>query len=464
MKIRKTHLLLSLTAASLIAAAANADTIVIDPDGSGNSPAIDFSTLNFGAGNILLQGAIPFTVKDTFQLLFQAQLNSVVTSNGEQTTPIGLNATSAVGGAAPFEITVVGSITEAVSTVTADNPARITFRVAGNQDTGSFVELYYDGAQNANPLQGTGYNDGTLILRGAPTPKSPNVGVFALSQPQPVTAPSFDLFGTNDYATGGSSNGNLTSVQGIGATRMDITVTFVNTAFFVAAGGGNSGRQLKIGDIVSLEMTHSVPFDKVDPSHKFVSDNNTGTGSGPAPAATPRLGGNNGSSGPDLQAQSMISASFKPGLTTPTPTPSTTPTPTASPSTTPTPTATATGTPSSARVVVSASATHITEGQDSIISFTLKGAPATHSAITVNYSVGGNATLNTDYSLSGSPGTVVIPANGTTATITLHSVTDTVKEPNGEAAKIFVEAGTGYNVPTQQDAKRASILIVDAGT
>ena len=36
---------------------------------------------------------------------------------------------------------------------------------------------------------------------------------------------------------------------------------------------------------------------------------------------------------------------------------------------------------------------------------------------------------------------------------------------NGDlAAKVFVEAGTGYDVPTQQDAKRVSVIIVDPGT
>jgi hypothetical protein len=71
--------------------------------------------------------------------------------------------------------------------------------------------------------------------------------------------------------------------------------------------------------------------------------------------------------------------------------------------------------------------------------------------------------LNTDYTLTGTPGQVTIPANVASATITLHSLTDTVKEPNGEAAKIFVAPGTGYLVPSQLDAKRASVFIKDPG-
>jgi hypothetical protein len=102
------------------------------------------------------------------------------------------------------------------------------------------------------------------------------------------------------------------------------------------------------------------------------------------------------------------------------------------------------------------------EGADAIITFQFKG-PLNHGPITVNYSTGGNATLNTDYTLTGTPGMVVIPANGTSATITMHAVSDNVKEGNGEAAKIFVEPGSGYEVPNQQDAMRVSILILDPG-
>jgi len=461
MKIRYRRIL-GLTIAALITVAGGrfawADTVVLDPDGSGNSPKISLNTFEFGAGNSLLQGSIPFTVKDNFQLLFQAQLNSIIANDGTQSTPLGLNANGAVGAVTPFEITVVGSVTEQVIDVNTDNPPRTAYRVAGTQSNSSFVEIYYDGAQNANPLQGTGYNDGTLILRGVPNPPAVDVGTFALTQPQPASSPPFDLFTNNDYT-------GITSISGVGATRLDVTITFLNPSFFVAPAQGDAGRQLHVGDIVSLHISHEAPFDKVDPSKKFDASPNTGTGAGPTPAATPRIGGNNGSLGADLQTESLIAASFKPGLnTSPTPTPSVTPTPTATatPTGTPTPTpsATPTGTPTGNKVVIAANKTQVREGNDALIAFTFKPA-LTHPAITVNYSVSGNALLNTDYTLSGTPGQVVIPANTASATITLHALTDSVKEANGEAAKIVVEPGTGYSVPGQIDAKRVSILILD---
>jgi hypothetical protein len=102
----------------------------------------------------------------------------------------------------------------------------------------------------------------------------------------------------------------------------------------------------------------------------------------------------------------------------------------------------------------------VREGADAIITFVFKG-PTLHGPVTVNYSVGGNAVLNTDFTLSGTPGMVIIPADTASASITLHAITDNVNEGGGEVAKVFVEPGSGYEVPTQQDAKRVSILIVD---
>jgi hypothetical protein len=105
----------------------------------------------------------------------------------------------------------------------------------------------------------------------------------------------------------------------------------------------------------------------------------------------------------------------------------------------------------------------VQEGSDVIVTFTFKPG-VTHPDITVNYSVGGTAVLNTNYTLSGTPGQVVIPANTASASITLHALNDNKVEPNGLAAKLFVQPGTGYDVPSQQDAKRVVIFIVDAGS
>ncbi|MFL6516367.1 MAG: hypothetical protein ACJ8M1_15210 [Chthoniobacterales bacterium] len=446
-----------------VAASADADTIMLDPDGGGNAPKLSLGSFQFAAGNSLFSGALPFTVGNSFQLLFQAPLAAVVSETGALITPVGLNAPGSVGGTAPYEITVVGSATEKVTNVNL-SPERAVFRLADTQSGASFVEIYFDSNRNANPLQGTGYNDGTLILAGIPLPSTPDGGVFSQANPQPSPASDFDSFTHNEYASAGPSATNVTSISGIGATKLDVTITYVNPAFFVAPASGDAGRQVQVGDIVTLSISHETPFDKVDPSLRFDGTPNSGVGAGPTPSATPNVGAMNGNSGSDLQAQSMISSSIRTATPTPAPTVTPTPSPTVTPTPTPTPTAspTPTSTPNlGAKVVISANRAQMHEGgADAIITFHYKG-PTSHGAVTVNYSTGGNAVLNTDYTLTGTPGTVVIPANGTTATIVLHAIPDNVKEGGGEVVKIFVEAGTGYEVPAQTDASRVSILILD---
>src|SRR4051794_31363564 len=105
-----------------LAAAQNsikADTIVVDPGAAGNSPKASFNPWQFGAGNSLDRAALPFALGHNFQFLFHGQLNSIVTNAGTQVTPSGLNATGAVGAIAPYEITIVGSVTETVTNVNA---------------------------------------------------------------------------------------------------------------------------------------------------------------------------------------------------------------------------------------------------------------------------------------------------------------------------------------------------------
>src|SRR3954471_23318639 len=129
-----------------LAAAQNsikADTIVFDPDAAGNSPKVSFNAWQFGAGNSLDRAALPFTAAHNFQLLFHGQMNSIVTNSGTQVTPAGLNATSAVGAIAAYEITIVGSVNETVTNVNAGPPGRVIYHLATNQ-TASFVEVYFD--------------------------------------------------------------------------------------------------------------------------------------------------------------------------------------------------------------------------------------------------------------------------------------------------------------------------------
>ena len=90
------------------------------------------------------------------------------------------------------------------------------------------------------------------------------------------------------------------------------------------------------------------------------------------------------------------------------------------------------------------------DGSDNLVyTFTREGSTAAN--LTVNFSVGGTATFNTDYTQTGaatfnaSSGTVIIPIGSSTATVTLDPTTDTTVESN-ETAILTVVSGASYDV------------------
>jgi hypothetical protein len=86
-----------------------------------------------------------------------------------------------------------------------------------------------------------------------------------------------------------------------------------------------------------------------------------------------------------------------------------------------------------------------------IYTFTRNGVIS--NPLTVNYTVGGTATFNTDYTQSGAAsftsttGTVTFAANATTATVTVDPTADTTVE-NDETVALTLTTGTGYTIGT----------------
>jgi len=78
-------------------------------------------------------------------------------------------------------------------------------------------------------------------------------------------------------------------------------------------------------------------------------------------------------------------------------------------------------------------------------------------ALTVNYSIRGIATNGVDYTLSGTPGQVTIAAGQSSATVTLHSIADHVKEKN-ESAIMALSSGSGYKIPRHGAKATLTIL------
>ena len=90
-----------------------------------------------------------------------------------------------------------------------------------------------------------------------------------------------------------------------------------------------------------------------------------------------------------------------------------------------------------------------------VYTFTRNGV--TTGPLTVNFSVGGTATFNTDYTQTGAAtftaidGTVTFGAGNTTATVTVDPTADNTVEPN-ETVILTLAAGTGYNVANPSTA------------
>ena len=123
----------------------------------------------------------------------------------------------------------------------------------------------------------------------------------------------------------------------------------------------------------------------------------------------------------------------------PTPTPTPTPAPTATPTPTPTPSPTPTPTPQTS-VQVSVSPTSLRTGQSAV--FTISISAVSASPVTIAYSMGGSAILGFNYSLSGTPGQVVIAPGQTSASVTLTVLSAPKKK--SKTATMSLGSGIGY--------------------
>ena len=95
----------------------------------------------------------------------------------------------------------------------------------------------------------------------------------------------------------------------------------------------------------------------------------------------------------------------------------------------------------------------VLENGASNIVYTFTRVGSTANSLTVNYSVGGTATFNNDYSQTGATdfnatnGTITFDAGSSTKTLTIDPTGDTISE-NDETVSLQLAAGTGYTVGT----------------
>ena len=104
----------------------------------------------------------------------------------------------------------------------------------------------------------------------------------------------------------------------------------------------------------------------------------------------------------------------------------------------------------SVTLAVNPSTSSVTEDGSSNLVYTFTRSGVISNALTVNYTVGGTATLGTDYTgiaTTGTTKTVTFAANSSTATVTVDPTADTTVE-NNETVILTLAAGSGYTVGT----------------
>jgi choice-of-anchor C domain-containing protein len=102
-------------------------------------------------------------------------------------------------------------------------------------------------------------------------------------------------------------------------------------------------------------------------------------------------------------------------------------------------------------VTLAVSPASVTEDGTTNLVYTFTRSGVTTNPLTVNYTLGGTATLNTDYTRTGTNNTVTFVAGSSTATVTVDPTADTIVESN-ETVILTLAAGTGYTVGTPNAA------------
>ena len=129
---------------------------------------------------------------------------------------------------------------------------------------------------------------------------------------------------------------------------------------------------------------------------------------------------------------------------------------------TPTPSPTPIGTPGPPpTITVFASPGSVVEGGTA--QFIISASPVNPSGPTVvNFSITGRAVAGLDYTVDGNPTQVTIPANTSSAMVTLHALTDTIHE-KGEKVTLTLFQAPGYNLSRLKAARKATVTILNLG-
>jgi PEP-CTERM motif-containing protein len=250
MKIREKFMTVLIAIVLSVGFTSAAHAVLIDLDGSGGlTGAVNIGSFDWNATSFLAQGGQTAianfqagtcgTVSCNFSVLSQGTLQGVNDLNGNPVVVNGLNTS--------YQITYVTKITETITGVVG---SQANFAVVPGA-TG-FVNIYFSPV-NSTPINGSGFNDGTLILRGTTVGNA--TGNFTVSNGTAVNL---------DNSPNGNQYGSQQTISGSGRTdTIPFDTLTTNPDFFKQA--------LAVFGIAFSNLSQSVPFDSVDPMGCFVS-------------------------------------------------------------------------------------------------------------------------------------------------------------------------------------------------
>lgn len=217
---------------------------------------IDVYSLDWTPGNSLAVDAVPLSEDPAnpthFQQRYQAALGSFLDGNGSVIGGTGLNV--------EYEITAVAVFGETGSRafVNTDGDSFIEIEnanfVLDPSASENYVEIYLDTNRNANALAGTGYNDGTLLMRGVVTAANGQFSaILDTNGDNVLDVAILDAFLANNYP----SVGTLTGTGSSTITAL-IDASSINTDYFPGTWTANLN--------FFLNTTLTLPFYQQNPS------------------------------------------------------------------------------------------------------------------------------------------------------------------------------------------------------
>src|SRR3569833_2912209 len=257
MKIRSVAVTALLALSGLISGQAAAFTF--DPDGAGPIAPVIMDVFDWAPRNGLIVNGVAFSTTGAQPSYYgQSRLNSLMNQGANIAIP-GLGEYTIVMG---YGENGLGSVTNVANF--SLNPSSST----------NFFRIYYDPSNNSSNINGTGFDDGTLVLSG-----TINDASVTYINGQGQTQQPLDGFLTNNYP-------GVTTIIGSGTNAVTFNVAFANPAFF----------PVEQPSVLKYNESNVTPYQQTDPSHQFA-------GAIQGSVILPAIGAQNGISGPDFQVQ-----------------------------------------------------------------------------------------------------------------------------------------------------------------